>query len=303
MVAQKFDGIIGDMSAPTLKPTPAYPFREEDAEISRQSFLRAHMTPKVAILAGKLFNLLLVTLLAYMSFNFVKLQKKLGDMKVMIVRINDVGRAEAVRLDTDYTPQEPELREQMERFVIRFYTKQGFSIPEAIEALPGYMEQGIYDKWRKQAMEDLTQIASGQGLRRVRILSCRIDNPADSKTTGTTATVRFATDAMTTNGAFAGGVPEGYEAVIRFKIGVYPELKDKDGKGSSARDQWIVRNPLGMKVSSIEQTRYIGADVEDPNVSRIIDVTQRRADDESKKESYNQQIVDTVSQPAQSRKP
>ena len=291
------------MSAPTLKPTPAYPFREEDAEISRQSFLRAHMTPKVAILAGKLFNLLLVSLLAYMTFNFVKLQKKLGDMKVMIVRINDVGRAEAVRLDTDYLPQEPELREQMERFVIRYYTKQGFSIPEAIEALPGYMEQGIYDKWRKQAMDDLTQIASGQGLRRVRILSCRIDNPADSKTTGTTATVRFATDSMTTNGAFAGGIPEGYEAVIRFKIGVYPELKDKDGKGNSVRDQWIVRNPLGMKVSSIEQTRYIGADVEDPNVSRIIDVTQRRADDESKKESYNQQIVDTVSQPAQSRKP
>ena len=291
------------MSAPTLKPTPAYPFREEDAEISRQSFLRAHMTPKVAILAGKLFNLLLVTLLAYMTFNFVKLNKKLGDMKPYVVRINDVGRSEVVRLDTDYLPQEPELREQMERFVIRYYTKQGFSIPEAIEALPGYMEQGIYDKWRKQAMEDLTQIASGQGLRRVRILSCRIDNPADSKTTGTTATVRFATDAMTTNGAFAGGIPEGYEAVIRFKIGVYPELKDKDGKGSSARDQWIVRNPLGMKISSIEQTRYIGADVEDPNVSRIIDVTQRRADDENKKNAYNQQIVDSVSQPAQSRKP
>ncbi len=275
---------------PSNSPSPEFPFSLEEAQIARQSFLRAHMTPKVAILAGKLLNLFLVCVIGYGAFHYLRLHRKLGEMKVMYVRINDIGRAEAVRLDQDYTPQEPEIREQIERFVTRYYTKQGFSIPEALEALPLFMDQGLYQIWRKQALEDLNAIAAGQGLRRVRILSCRIENPAAAKTSGTQAIVRFATDAMTNTGAFAGGVPEGFESVIRFRVGIFPEVKDQDGQKGSARDQWIVRNPLGMKVSEIQQTRYIGSDVEDPNVNRIIDVTQARAEETSKGIIHNQRV-------------
>jgi hypothetical protein len=107
---------------------------------------------------------------------------------------------------------------------------------------------------------------------------------------------------MTTSGAFAGGIPEGFEAIIRFRMGVYPDVKDKDGAPNSARDQWIVRNPLGMKVSDISLTRYIGSDVEDPNVERIIDVTQRRADEQSKYQTNNER-VDAEVRAAQTHQP
>jgi len=244
---------------------PRFPFHAEDAAVARQSWLSAHMTPKAAILAGKLLNLALVAILCIVLVQFGALYRKLGEQKVVVVRINDVGRAEAVRLDADYTPQEPEIRDSLERFVTRFYTRNGFAVPEAIEALPLYLDTPIFDVWRKDMMATLPDIAQGIGLVRVRILNCRIDNPAGAKTTGTTAYIRIATDDMSNTGALIPSSAKGYEVVIKFKMGVYPNIKD-----GTLRDQWVVRNPLGVKVLDIQRTRYTGQDVDDQNTERVV---------------------------------
>lgn len=251
--------------AQTPERNPAFPFHAEDAAVSRQSWLSAHMTPKAAILAGKLLNLVLVGLVIYLLTLVGSLYRRLGEQKVVVVRINDVGRAEAVRLDADYSPQEPEIRDSLERFVTRFYTRNGFAVPEAIEALPLYLDTPIFEVWRKELIAALPEIAAGQGLLRCRILSCRIDNPASAKTTGTTAYVRIATDEMSNTGGLIPNSAKGYEVVLKFKMGVYPNIKDPVTK-----DQWVVRNPLGVKVLDIQRTRYIGADVDDQTTERVV---------------------------------
>jgi len=263
----------------------SYPFAEEDAIIARQGFLRANLTPKTAILVGKLAILGQTVLLFIMVFLFLKQQAALGKIPVFVVRINDVGRAEAIRLDTDYIPQEPELRDALERFVTRYYTRNGFAVPEAIEALPPYLDAALFDVWRKEMMAALPEIGSGVGLLRVRVLNCRIENPAQSRTIGTTAYIRIATDDMSNTGALVPGTAKGYEVVLKFKTSVYPNIKE-----ANLKDQWVVRNPLGVKVLDITRTRYIGADVDDQGTERVVRGAITKVENEAAVEDSSRKI-------------
>lgn len=258
----------------------AFPYAAEEAELARKGWIHANMNPKAAILIGKVVSLLSFALNIVLAYALLKVTLDHGRMRVMIVRVNDVGRAEAVRLDTTWVPEEPELRDQVERFVVRYYTRNPFSIPEAIDALPIYMDAPVYEAWRKDAMDALGQVARGEGLKRVRILSCSILYPNQAKTTGTTARVRIGLDELAPNGAFIGGKTEGWEVTLRFKAGVYPDFVKSD----AAKDAWIVRNPLGLKFLEISRVRYLGADVEDIKAERMVEVVRKRAEEEYKRE-------------------
>lgn len=278
----------------STQTTPtSHPYAAEDAALARKSWLAAHATPKAAILAGKLLNLILTGLLIYLVVALQRSERARGNMPVMIVRVNDVGRAEAVRLDKDYIPNEPELRDQLERFTIRYYTRHGFSIPEAIESLPLYLSDALFQDWRKEAMEALSQIAVGNGLKRVRILSCRIDNPSLAKTTGTTATIRIATDDLSQSGAVLPQTAQGYEVTVRFKIGMYPTTIKDDAK----KDQWVVRNPLGIKVMDIQRTRYIGSDVEDHDMERVIETVNAKVQADAHRADLNKNTAPATVNP------
>jgi type IV secretory pathway TrbF-like protein len=69
--------------------------------------------------------LLLVSLLALglLFLNF-RTQAAASEMKPLVVRIDDVGRAEAVQYDaTAYTPQAPELRYFLTQFVVKHFSR------------------------------------------------------------------------------------------------------------------------------------------------------------------------------------
>lgn len=259
----------------------SFPFAEEDARIARQSWMAAHMTPKAAILAGKILNLLMLLLLIASLIWGALGWFRVGQAKVLVVRVNDVGRSEVVNLDNAYVPSEPELRYQLEEFVTRYYERNGFDLPRAAELIPEYLAPGPLKAWKAEIQAALPEISAGQKLRRVRILACRIDHPVLAATTGANATVRIALDPMSANGAIAGADPEGWEITFPFKTGMYPNLTD-----AIQRDQWIVRNPLGIQVLDIQQTRYIGADVNDPNSARIIDLAKDRAENSVRLDDY-----------------
>jgi type IV secretion system protein VirB5 len=69
--------------------------------------------------------LLLVSLLALglLALNF-RTQAAAANMKPLVVRIDDVGRAETVQYDaTAYTPQTPELRYFLTQFVVKHFSR------------------------------------------------------------------------------------------------------------------------------------------------------------------------------------
>ncbi len=60
-----------------------------------------------------------------LSVSLVRLYAQAATVKPLIVRINDVGRADVVNYDaTTYVPQPPELRYFLTRFVVLHYSRQ-----------------------------------------------------------------------------------------------------------------------------------------------------------------------------------
>src|SRR5216110_234444 len=69
--------------------------------------------------------LLLISLLALglLALNF-RTQAKYANLKPLVVRIDDVGRAEAVQYDASaYRPQAPELRYFLTQFVVKHFSR------------------------------------------------------------------------------------------------------------------------------------------------------------------------------------
>jgi type IV secretion system protein VirB5 len=79
---------------------------------------------KIAFLASSLVNIALVILA-------LKTYTAFRDLKPLVIRINQVGQAEAVRYDSlQYQPQEPELKYFLTDFVERHYSRMRATVRE-----------------------------------------------------------------------------------------------------------------------------------------------------------------------------
>lgn len=257
---------------------------EEEIKVARLGFLRVHQTNQANLLLARLVNLGFIFLVCLLLFVIVRLSKNNGTLKPVVVRINDVGRAEAIRLDEDWVPEEKDLRDGIERLVERMYTRNGFETPRAIELNGLYLLGDGFDKWKKEALEDLPLVTKGENLRRVRILRCDIEKPSEAKTgAGTVAHVRFATDSMSITGAALPNTAQGWEVTMRIRAGDYPQnIKGNDAQ--QKKDQWVTRNPLGLRCLSYRLTRYIGEDVVDKNLEVVLKQVEQKVDAERRLE-------------------
>jgi type IV secretion system protein VirB5 len=78
----------------------------------------------IALLSGSLVNVALIAL-------NVQAYRAWRDVKPWVIRINDVGRAEALRIDSfDYHPQEAEIRYFLIDFVQRHYSRLRATVKE-----------------------------------------------------------------------------------------------------------------------------------------------------------------------------
>lgn len=260
------------------------PWGEEEIKLARLGFLRVHQTNQANLLMSRLVNLGLIFMVCLQFFVNLKVSKNNGTLKPVVVRINDVGRAEAIRLDEDWVPEEKDIRDALERLVERMYTRNGFETPKAIELNGLYLLGDAFDKWKKEALDDLPLVTKGENLRRVRILRCDIEKPTEAKSgAGTVAHIRFATDNMTGTGAALPNTAQGWEVTMRFRVGDYPQnIKGNDAQAK--KDQWVTRNPLGMRCLTYRLTRYIGEDVADKNLEVVVKQVEQKVEAERRLE-------------------
>lgn len=91
--------------------------------------------------------LLLVCLIAagLLALNF-RTQARYADVKPLVIRIDDVGRAEAVAYDTTtYRPQAPELRYFLTRFVATHFSRLRATVQKDYPDSLFFLEPGLAD--------------------------------------------------------------------------------------------------------------------------------------------------------------
>ncbi len=96
-----------------------------DTQTPRTQFLNLYGQPLVLARYATLAFCGSLLVIAALVVVVVRLQASSANVKPLIVRINDVGRADVVNVDaTTYTPQPPELRYFLTRFVVLHYSRQ-----------------------------------------------------------------------------------------------------------------------------------------------------------------------------------
>jgi len=74
--------------------------------------------------ALKITVVILASTVAILSFNTVRISRTAAHVKPLVIRINEVGRAEAIAYrDFTYKPQAPEIRYFLTQFVIGYYSR------------------------------------------------------------------------------------------------------------------------------------------------------------------------------------
>jgi len=233
------------------------PWAKEEAERNRVKFIHRFSMPVVSLFMSRISVLGLVLLVAVQQIRAWRVDSMVKNLMPTVIRVNDVGRAELVRLDGDYIPEEPEVRNQLHALTRRMFDRNGFTLPEAIQVNGAFLVGEAFETWVKQAKADLKSVAAGKDMKRARILYCHIERVSAAKSKeGTRAIIRFATDGLSENGAVAANTAQGYEVVLDFRVGDWIKTDDKD-----ERDKWLGWNPLGIRVHRYQVHPYMGADV------------------------------------------
>src|SRR5437870_5574896 len=168
-------------------PPPTKDFKAAKRQYVEQfgSIMVSNRYLKVAVLALSLVNVGLVVLniKTYQAFRY---------QKPIVIRINEVGRAEAVRLDSlEYRPQEAELKYFLIDFVQRHYSRMRATVREnyarSLYFLDGRLADAIIEANKKsKAIE--TFLAGGNEETEVRVANVSIE---DLRTAPYKATVEF----------------------------------------------------------------------------------------------------------------
>lgn len=89
---------------------------------AKQQYVELFGSSLVLITYLKTVIVLLVLLLGGAIYANMRTARELANMKPLVIRIDDIGRAEAVRVDaTAYTPQAAELRYFLTQFIAKHY--------------------------------------------------------------------------------------------------------------------------------------------------------------------------------------
>jgi type IV secretory pathway TrbF-like protein len=125
-------------------------------EITRaaERYLEQYGDPIVMNTYLKVTILVLAVISVVLAGLVYKSQRALGDMHPMIVRINDVGRAEAIDYrNFQYRPQEAENKYYLSRWAELYFSRNRFTIErdqtDALYFLNGNVQRAVIDQERK----------------------------------------------------------------------------------------------------------------------------------------------------------
>ncbi len=113
----------------TTNPTPAIEQRDPAITRAAQRYLEQYGEPLVMNTYLKVTILVLGMLCAGLIAALLRQQKALADMRPLVIRINEVGRAEAIDYNGfAYRPQEAENRYYLSQWAQLYYSRNRYSI-------------------------------------------------------------------------------------------------------------------------------------------------------------------------------
>ena len=119
-------------------------------ENAKRQFVELYGAPLLLNRYLKIALVLTVLLAASLVVLNFRTQARYAYLKPLVIRINEVGRAEAVDYDaTTYRPQAPELRYFLTRFVVTHFSRlarDGAARLSRLAVLPGSSAGGRYDR-------------------------------------------------------------------------------------------------------------------------------------------------------------
>jgi type IV secretory pathway TrbF-like protein len=96
--------------------------------------------------ALKAVVLLLTLVIAGLGFNTVRLSRAVLNVKPLVIRVNEVGRAEAVAYrDFVYKPQAPEIRYFLTQFVTGFYSRNHKTVAHQYVNSLYFLDRSLFD--------------------------------------------------------------------------------------------------------------------------------------------------------------
>ena len=128
--------------------------REPDLTRAAEKYLEQHGEPLVMNTYLKIAVLALCAICAALAALMYRSQNALVAMHPMIVRINDVGRAEAIDYrNFQYRPQEAENKYYLSRWAELYFTRNRFTVERdqmnALYFLNGDVQRAVIDQERK----------------------------------------------------------------------------------------------------------------------------------------------------------
>jgi type IV secretion system protein VirB5 len=131
-------------------------FRQSEAA---QKYLEQYGDPIVTNTYLKLTILILATVSLVTLSLFYRAQMALSTMKPLVIRINDVGRAEAIDYQNfAYRPQQAENRYFLSEWARDYYSRNHYTIHKdftnALYFLNGDLQNAILEKYKKEKVVD-----------------------------------------------------------------------------------------------------------------------------------------------------
>ena len=106
---------------------PALPPVEHAAK-QEYEYFGSTLTTNTAL---KITVLILAIVIAVLSLNTVRISRAAANVKPLVIRVNDVGRADAIAYqDFTYKPQAPEIRYFLTQFVTGYYSRNHKTVAE-----------------------------------------------------------------------------------------------------------------------------------------------------------------------------
>jgi type IV secretory pathway TrbF-like protein len=163
------------MSETTWMPSPTKDFNAARQQYVEQfgSVLVTNMYLKIAFLISGLVNIALVA-------EVFKTYEAFHDLKPLVIRINQVGQAEAVRYDSlEYHPQETEIKYFLVDFVERHYSRLRATVREnyarSLYFLDGRLADALIEANKKAKALETFLASSGEEID-VKVTSVTIED-------------------------------------------------------------------------------------------------------------------------------
>ena len=97
--------------------------------------------------ALKIALLILTAVIAVLGFALQRTAVAAANQKPLIIRVNEVGRADALATkDFQYTPQAPEIRYFLTRFVTGFYGRHHATVRDHYVEAMYFLDRSLFDK-------------------------------------------------------------------------------------------------------------------------------------------------------------